>query len=178
VAEYYFPKTTKVIPKEITIQIIFKTMSFYLRLILFLIINFGALGIGGVLQGEGARSTWYRELVIAPWTPPGWMFGLAWTIIMICFSFFMAYLTKSSDSMTLYALFIIQVILNVIWNPLFFRYHMVSAALLVITGLSVVVGFFLFRYLKTMEWKSLLILPYFIWLIIATSLNTYIQLKN
>jgi len=45
-------------------------MNFYIRLILFLIINFGALGIGGVLQGGGARSAWYQELNIAPWHGP------------------------------------------------------------------------------------------------------------
>ena len=153
-------------------------MKFYLILILFLIINFGALGIGGVLQGEGARSTWYQELNIAPWTPPGWMFGVAWTMIMICFSFYMAYLSGSQTTYFLYILFAVQLILNIIWNPLFFRYHQVFIAMLVISALLLVVGFFLFRYIKILEWKSLFILPYFIWLIIATSLNGYILVKN
>lgn len=153
-------------------------MNFYIRLILFLIINFGALGIGGVLQGGGARSAWYQELNIAPWTPPGWMFGVAWTAIMLCFSFYMAYLTTATDSRFVYVLFLIQVLLNVSWNPIFFRYHHVFWGLLVIAALLLVVGFFLFRYLRIMDWKSLLILPYFLWLIIATSLNAYILIKN
>jgi tryptophan-rich sensory protein len=153
-------------------------MGFYLRLILFLIINFAALGIGGVLQGEGARSDWYQGLDIAPWTPPGWMFGLAWTTIMACFSFYMAYLAGSNMSTFLVVLFSVQLILNILWNPVFFRYHQVLAALVIISALLIVVGIFLFKYLKTMEWKSLLILPYFLWLIIATSLNLYILLRN
>ena len=153
-------------------------MKFYLILILFLIINFGALGIGGVLQGEGARSTWYQELNIAPWTPPGWMFGLAWTTIMVCFSIYMAYLTGSEKTSCLIVLFVIQLILNILWNPLFFRYHQVLAAQVIISALFLVVGFFLFKNLKVLEWKSLLILPYFLWLIIAISLNVYILVKN
>lgn len=153
-------------------------MNFYLRLILFLIINFAALGIGGVLQGEGARSTWYQDLNIAPWTPPGWMFGLAWTTIMVCFSIYMAYLTGSEKTSYLIVLFVIQLILNILWNPLFFRYHQVLAAQVIISALFLVVGFFLFKNLKVLEWKSLLILPYFLWLIIAISLNVYILLKN
>ncbi len=153
-------------------------MNFYIRLILFLIINLGALGIGGVLQGEGARSTWYQELNIAPWTPPGWMFGLAWTTIMLCFSFYMAFLTNATDSRFVYILFIVQVLLNISWNPIFFRYHLVFIALLVIVALLLVVGFFLFRYLKILDWKSLLVLPYFLWLLIATSLNAFIQFNN
>ena len=153
-------------------------MAFYVRLILFLIINFAALGIGGVLQGEGARSTWYQELTIAPWTPPGWMFGIAWTTIMICYSIYMAYLVEYEGGIFLYLLFTIQLILNISWNPVFFRYHMVTFSLIIISGLLLVVGFFLFRYIRSMEWKSLLILPYFLWLIVATSLNAFIQSHN
>jgi len=90
----------------------------------------------------------------------------------------MASLTTATDSRFVYVLFLIQVLLNVSWNPLFFRYHFVFFALLVIAALLLVVGFFLFRYLRIMDWKSLLILPYFLWLIIATSLNAYILIKN
>ncbi|QLH45180.1 MAG: tryptophan-rich sensory protein [Bacteroidota bacterium] len=27
-------------------------------------------------------------LATSPWTPPGWVFGFAWTLIMVCYSFF------------------------------------------------------------------------------------------
>lgn len=60
------------------------------RLILFLALNFGALALGGIFAGQGAVSDWYDGLQKAPWTPPGWVFGFAWTTIMICFSIFMS----------------------------------------------------------------------------------------
>ena len=57
-----------------------------LKLILFfLILNFGALGIGSFLMNNGPTSTWYLTLNKAPWTPPGWVFGFAWFTIMILF---------------------------------------------------------------------------------------------
>ena len=59
------------------------------RLILFLTLNFGALALGGIFAGQGAVSDWYEALNKAPWTPPGWVFGFAWTTIMICYSLFM-----------------------------------------------------------------------------------------
>jgi tryptophan-rich sensory protein len=46
------------------------------------------------------------------------------------------------------------------------------------SGLTALIGFFLFFYWPELKLKSALILPYFIWLIIATSLNGYILLKN
>ena len=48
--------------------------------ILFLIINFGGLAIGNWFMNNGPISEWYLNLNKAPWTPPGWVFGVAWTI--------------------------------------------------------------------------------------------------
>ena len=66
------------------------------KILIFLVINFAALGIGGFFTGPGVSSDWYTNLNQAPWTPPGWVFGAAWTTIMICFSFFMAFLYEKS----------------------------------------------------------------------------------
>jgi len=52
------------------------------RLITFLLLNFGALAVGGFFTGKGVPSYWYSDLIKAPWTPPGWVFGFAWTTIM------------------------------------------------------------------------------------------------
>ena len=149
------------------------------RIILFLILNFGALAIGGIFTGKGVPSDWYAELNKAPWTPPGWMFGFAWTTIMICFSLYMAFLWPSIDNKRLVlGLYALQWVFNVSWNPLFFYLHNITVALLVISSLTFLVGYLFFNYWSVLKVKSTLILPYFIWLLIATSLNGYIWLKN
>jgi tryptophan-rich sensory protein len=149
------------------------------RLVIFLVINFGALAIGSLFTSKGVPSDWYLGLAKAPWTPPGWMFGFAWTTIMICFSIYMAYLWPLVENKSyLIALFIIQWLLNVTWNPTFFYFHNVLAGLLIIVGLTLLIGFFLFYFWPVLKLKSLLILPYVIWLVIATSLNAYILYKN
>ena len=53
--------------------------------ILFLVINFGGLAVGNWLMGAGPTGDWYTNINKAPWTPPGWVFGASWTLIMICF---------------------------------------------------------------------------------------------
>ncbi|MDB4107155.1 tryptophan-rich sensory protein [Bacteroidia bacterium] len=148
------------------------------NIIILLVINFTALGIGGFLMGEGPSSTYYQGINKAPWTPPGWVFGAAWTTIMICFSVYMAYWLKAENEMMVWALFALQFVLNVGWNPLFFNFHMTLPALIVIIALTVLVGYFLFGNWDTLGTLSLLIAPYFIWLCIATSLNWYILIKN
>lgn len=143
-----------------------------------LIINFGALGLGILLMGDGARSPWYLQLEKAPWTPDGWVFGAAWTLIMISFSIYMAFLYRKRPTKKIVSLFIIQFLLNVSWNFLFFNQKLVDVALLSILLLTIIVTAFFITYFKDLKVKSLFILPYFVWLCIATSLNLYVSLYN
>lgn len=148
-------------------------------LIIFLAINFAGLAIGGIFTGKGVPSEWYQNLAKAPWTPPGWVFGAAWTTIMICFAVYMAFLWKDSSSpKMLIILFSLQWILNVIWSPVFFHYHSTIPGLVIIVALTLLVGFFGIYYYPVLKLKTLLILPYFVWLIIASSLNAYIVKFN
>lgn len=150
-----------------------------IRLLIFLVINFAALGLGSLLMGTGPASDWYQNLNKAPWTPPGWVFGAAWTLIMICFAIYMAYgWDRISNRNTLLFLFIAQWILNVLWNPVFFRFHLVLPGLLIIAALTLLVGYMFFNYFPQLKALSILILPYLIWLLIATSLNGYIYVRN
>jgi tryptophan-rich sensory protein len=147
-------------------------------IILFLVLNFGALAIGSWLMNNGPETLWYQNLNKAPWTPPGWVFGAAWTTIMICFSIYMALLYKHKANTKLKILFLIQIFLNVIWNFLFFNQQLVAVGLICIFLLTLVVLKFLLDYSSILKYKSILILPYFLWLCIATSLNTYILIYN
>lgn len=149
------------------------------RMIVFLVINFIGLGLGGFFTGAGVNSDWYSRMNQAPCTPPGWVFGAAWFTIMICFAVYMAYAHNESQNKTqLLVLFGIQWVLNFAWNPVFFKFQAVLFALILIVTLTILVGYFLIHGWKLIHYKTLLIAPYFIWLLIATSLNAYIYLKN
>lgn len=153
-------------------------MKFLKPFIIFLIINFGALGIGSWLMDNGPQTEWYISLNQAPWTPPGWVFGAAWTTIMICFSIYMAILYIKFPTTQVKTLFVVQFILNVMWNYVFFNQHLIAFGLAVIIGLTLVIALFLFLFKNKMKMKTLLIAPYFVWLCIATSLNLYILTHN
>ncbi|MEJ6792757.1 MAG: TspO/MBR family protein [Lacinutrix sp.] len=148
------------------------------HIIFFLIINFGGLYIGYLLMNYGPQTTWYTNLNQAPWTPPGWVFGAAWTLIMICFSIYLGYLFFKVDNTRLKLAFALQVVLNVSWNYVFFNQHLVGLGLVVISALTVVIFTFFFSNFKKLKSKSYLLLPYMIWLLIATSLNAYILFNN
>ena len=138
-----------------------------LRTIIFLLINFAGLFIGGLFTGEGVPSDWYQNLNKAPWTT-----------IMICFSLFLSVLWKKIASFHFTSLYSILFILNVSWNPIFFYFRWVFIALIVIAFLTYMIGYTANKYKGEMRYYNLLLLPYFIWLIIATSLNAYIVIYN
>lgn len=149
--------------------------------VLFLAINFGALAVGGVLMGSSPMdNTWYNELNQAPWTPPGFVFGIAWTSIMLCFSIYLAkspifFLSERKRRNT----YIIHLVLNIAWNPVFFFFHLTWLAFPILIGLILT----LIQLNRQMGYtfrtaKSWLIFPYFVWLAIAASLNAYIAIMN
>jgi len=91
----------------------------------------------------------------------------------------MAYRYNASENKTaLLILFSLQWILNFAWNPVFFKFQAVLLGLILIASLTVLVGYFLISGWGSIRYKTLLIVPYFIWLCIATSLNAYIFIKN
>jgi tryptophan-rich sensory protein len=153
-------------------------MKLFKYTIVFLVINFGALAIGTLLMNNGPQSDWYINLNQAPWTPPGWVFGFAWTTIMLCFSIYMANLYLLEPTTKVKILFTVQFMLNVSWNLVFFNMHLTALGLIVILALTFIVSILMFTYRKLIPLKSFLILPYFLWLLVATSLNAYILLYN
>ena len=147
-------------------------------IIIFLIINFGGLAIGNWFMGDAVNGEWYTNINKAPWTPPGWVFGAAWSTIMLCFSYYMAKLFILGDKKKVIVHFSIQFFLNVIWNYIFFNKHLIALGLVCILSLTFVVSIFMFNYKKTMGYTTLCILPYWVWLLIASSLNAYILIYN
>jgi len=154
-------------------------MKMSVNILILLLLNFGALAIGGLFTGDGVASDWYSELDKAPWTPTGWVFGAAWTTIMICFTFYMGILLRRAKTkQKVRSLYILQLVLNITWNPIFFYYQFPSIALVVIITLTLLIFYFILNYRKTLGWYSILIVPYVVWLCIATSLNLYILMSN
>lgn len=114
-------------------------------LIFFLIINFGGLVIGNWLMDNGPQTQWYIELNKAPWTPVGWVFGFSWTVIMICFSVYLVQLYDCIKLSTFIRLLIIEFILNVSWNYVFFKQHWINIGLVIISLLTILIFYYFFN---------------------------------
>lgn len=153
-----------------------------IRLLIFLGLNFGALYLGALLMGTSpADNEWYQTLNKAPWTPPGWVFGAAWTLIMICYSFYMSVIAVQYEGKLQKKLFFsygIHLVLNIVWNPIFFHFHLSGLGALVLFSLMYVLILIHLSYSGKKSVLNLLLAPYMLWLIVASSLNLYVLIMN
>ena len=153
-------------------------MQLFIRFAVFLAINLFTLALGGFLQAGGPSSPWYAGLSIAPWTPPGVVFGIAWFTLMVCFAIYMSLLTGMTKSRLVYFFYMGQLVLNIVWNPVFFAWHQIGLALILLCALFVLLGLMFYRFYKSLKWKSYWLLPYLLWLMVALSLNAFVWLMN
>ena len=153
-------------------------MKFALTFIFFLGLNFGALFLGNVLMNNGATSDWYLNLNKAPWTPAGWVFGAAWTSVMLFFSVYMTFLYQNLKTQKVILLYSLHLLFNISWNFIFMNKHMIIVGLVDITLLTILMFYFLIAYNKILNNMRFFVLPYCIWLLIATSLNLFIVINN
>ena len=153
-------------------------MKFALTFIFFLGLNFGALFLGNVLMNNGATSDWYLNLNKAPWTPAGWVFGAAWTSVMLFFSVYMTFLYQNLKTQKVILLYSLHLLFNISWNIIFMNKHMIILGLIDITLLTILMFYFLIAYNKILNNMRFFVLPYCIWLLIATSLNLFIVINN
>ena len=150
-------------------------MKKVLVFIVFLFLNFGALGLGSYLMGGSpASNSWYQDLPKAPWTPAGWVFGAAWFTIMLLFSVYMSNIWLNfKDNNRTFLIYFMQLALNIFWNPVFFYFHEVLLAFIILLLLFASLVLLLTQSRTIKKPEGLLVLPYLIWLVIAISLNLY-----
>ncbi len=128
----------------------------------------------GSLSNSGDENRWFAALVKPSIQPPGWLFGVAWTVLytMIGFALAIVLHARSAQGRGLaIGLFAFQLTLNLTWSPTFFAAHQVTAALwltLAILAAAILTTLAFGRIRTAAAW---LMLPYLLWLSFAAILN-------
>lgn len=117
---------------------------------------------------------WYLKLVRPPLTPPNWIFGPVWTVlyIMIAVSFTL-YIRKTRQDLVYWAIavIIVHLITNFSWTGIFFGLQRPGWALLDILLLDLTLAILIVHFWRVARVSSILLWPYFIWVMFATYLN-------
>ena len=123
---------------------------------------------------------WYTTLQRSPLTPANYVFGIVWTIlyIMLAMSGWAIWSSQHSKLGLIKIVYILQLMLNWTWAPLFFIYHQPGLALLCIGLIIALTLVVIFKTYHTIPLASYLLMPYFVWVSFASYLNFYIWLYN
>lgn len=142
------------------------------------------VGVGflmGQLSNSGYGNDWFDALAKPAAMPPGWAFGVAWTILYVLLGVALAIVWNAPSSGTRTAglvLFFIQLALNFSWSPLFFRAHQVDLALAVIVAMLALSAATTAAFKRASKAAAGLMLPYLAWLAFASYLNFEILRLN
>ncbi len=156
-------------------------MSF-LRYALFTVPAILLLGtVSGRISNSGYGNAWFDALEKPAIMPPGWAFGVAWTILYVLLGLVLALVLHARGARgrgPAVALFLVQLLLNFAWSPIFFAYHEVGAAFWTIAAmilLSLAAAVLFWRIRRA---AALMMLPYLAWLAFAATLTWQIGALN
>ncbi len=141
-----------------------------------------AAGIVGSLFTTSAIPTWYANLKKPFFAPPNWVFAPVWTTLYLLMgiSFFIVWNTgveKSSVRKSI-AIFSIQLLLNAFWSYLFFGLKSPLLGLIEITVMWFMILLTIFSFSKVSRKATLLLVPYLMWVSLASYLNYSILILN
>lgn len=147
-----------------------------MRLTLCIVVCLGAGWLGSLLT-RPALTIWYEGLSKPNWTPPNWLFAPVWTILYVTMGV-AACLVWRRGSLTAVPmqLFLLQLLLNVAWSAVFFRFRSPGWAFLEIVALWCAILFTAIAFGRASP--VALMIPYLVWVSYAAALNFAIWRLN
>jgi benzodiazapine receptor len=132
------------------------------------------LSCGDDGRGVPPRRYWYERLAKPYWRPPNWLFPPAWAVLYLTigFSGWLVWRTSGFAGAALpLAIYLVQLVLNAAWSPIFFglRRPDLASFEIIMLWLSIVVTIAAFHSVNAAA--AWLLLPYLAWVTFAAALN-------
>lgn len=142
-------------------------MDQFLLFCIFMVACFGAGATGGLFP----TGKWYEALQKPPWTPPNWVFPVAWTTLYVLMSFAATRVAPMEGSQYAMAFWAAQIAVNAIWTPVFFGLRRLREAIPIIGCLWLLVASCMIAMFRLDIWAGLAFVPYLVWVTVAAALN-------
>lgn len=124
----------------------------------------------------------YKTINQPPLSPPGWVFPVVWTVLYLLMGeASYRVLTSGADEKKIRSALIaygVQLVLNVLWSPIFFRFQWFLAAFILLLVLLGAIFVTLRKFCAIDERSGDLLIPYFLWVSFAGYLNLGVFLLN
>ncbi|WP_085863987.1 tryptophan-rich sensory protein TspO [Pseudooctadecabacter jejudonensis] len=146
--------------------------------ILVFLIFLGATFAAGATGAMFPPGHWYERLEKPPWTPPNWMFPVAWTSLYLLMSFAGARVAGVDGSGFAMAFWAAQIALNTLWTPVFFGLRRLKQAVPIMALLWVAVAGCMVTHWQIDTLAGLAFVPYLAWVTVAGALNISVAARN
>lgn len=127
-------------------------------------------------------TTWYATLTKPSWTPPNDWFGPIWSTlyILIGIALFLVWRQglERRDVKFAIGIFAVQLILNILWSLVFFGLHSILGGFILILILWIAILANMIAFYVISKPAGLLLIPYLIWVSIASYLNYNVLILN
>lgn len=137
--------------------------------------------LSGLAAGSSADNPWFAALEKPAIYPPPAAFGIVWTILYALMGFALALVCSAWGAryrLPAILAFVVQLLLNLVWSPVFFALHDIALALATIVALDVAVLLTIALFWRVRPLAALLLLPYLAWILFATALTwQFLQLN-
>ncbi len=130
-----------------------------------------AAGLLGSIFTIPAIGNWYAGLIKPALTPPNWVFGPAWTILYLLMAISLYLYSEAGGTRKGYAIFGLQLVLNILWSVLFFGLQSPLLGLAGIAALWASIAMTARVFWATDRKAGYLLLPYLAWVSFAAYLN-------
>ncbi len=137
--------------------------------------------VGSMLSNSGVGNAWFDSLAKPSLYPPPQVFGIAWTALYILMGVAIALVLSARGAWwrgRAANAFLVQLVLNLAWSPVFFGMHQITAALVIIVAMDVAVIVTIWLFWKVRPLAAWLMLPYLAWILFATALNWQFLVAN
>jgi len=130
------------------------------------------VGIAGALVTASGMDA-FQLLKKPPLVPPGWVFGVVWTILYVLMgvAVYNVRISNSYDKSEAMQYFYIQLALNFLWVLVFFRFGWLWVSVIVLVALIAAIVLTIRSFGKISTTAARLMLPYLLWCLFALYLN-------
>ena len=130
--------------------------------------------LSAVVSGSGPGNGWYAALDKPAINPPAVVFPVAWSLLYALMGVAMAVViaargARGRDRAVI--AFVLQLLFNLAWSPLFFGAHRIGLALVVLLVLDALVVLCVVSFARVRPVAGALLVPYLAWVLFATVLN-------
>ena len=145
---------------------------------LFALITYSASAIGSMAT-INFKEPWYSLLIKPSYNPPDWIFAPVWTTLylMMTVAIWIFWHSKGKNMDTVYIYFI-HLIINTTWSVVFFIFHEIFFALIILIILIFLIIILILRFRVVNMISYYLMIPYLLWCCYALILNMSLLILN